>query len=337
MPRDVNIGVIGTGAIAQVVHLPILKRLPDLAVTAVVDSRLDKAKTIAERFDIPAVAGTLGELPEDVPVDAVLVSTPNHTHASLVLDALERGKHVLCERPLAPSSEDTERLIRAAESAGLQLMVAMNLRYRLDLRAIRQFVASGELGELILIRSLWLTRINRRPNRGWRLDGASAGGGVMMDLGVQALDVALWLLGYPEVERVSARTHPASAVEDTAVALLALEDGTTVQVEVSWELRDERDRQSLDVLGTSGSAGTDPFRVLLELETGLSDVTPPLDVDEPGLYNASYRQEWAEFLRIVRGERPLEVQREQVALMRVVEACYRSSREGREVTLGIGS
>ncbi len=153
-----------------------------------------------------------------------------------------------------------------------------------------------------------------------------------MDLGVQALDVALWLLGYPEIERVSASAHPAAAGEDTAVAFLALAGGATLQLEVSWELRDDRDRHALRVLGTHGSAQTWPLHVRTEMETGLSDVTPPLDVDESGLYTASYRQEWAEFLRIVRGEKPLEVQSEQVKLLRALEACYRSAREGREVT-----
>lgn len=331
MARDVSIGVIGVGGVAQIVHLPILKRLPDVRVTAIIDTQHEKARTIAERFDVPLTARSLAELPEDAPLDAVLVSTPNDAHASVVLDALRRGKHVLCERPLAPTSEATEELIRAAEGAERQLMVAMNQRYRLDVRAIQQFVASGELGDIILIRSVWLSRIDRRPKRGWRLDLESAGGGVLMDLGVQALDVALWILGYPEVERVSAGIHPVAAVEDTAAAFLALAGGTTVQLEVSWELRDERDRHELRVLGTLGSAGTSPFLVRTEMETGLSDVTPPLDVGESGLYTASYRQEWAEFLRIVRGEKPLEVQAEQVPLMRALEACYRSAREGCEV------
>ncbi|MEJ2338428.1 MAG: Gfo/Idh/MocA family oxidoreductase [Gemmatimonadales bacterium] len=332
MARDVSIGVIGAGGVAQIVHLPILKRLPDVKVTALIDTQQQTASTIAERFNVPVTARSLAELPEDTPLDAVLVSTPNDTHAAVVRDALSRGKHVLCERPLAPTSKVTQELTRAAEASGLQLMVAMNQRYRLDVRAIRQFVASGELGDVILIRSVWLTRIDRRPRRGWKLDPESAGGGVLMDLGVQALDVALWLLGYPNIERVSASVHPTAGVDDTAVAFFALAGGTALQLEVSWELRDDRDRHELRVLGTLGSAGTSPFGVRTEMEAGLSDVTPPLDVDESGLYTSSYRQEWAEFLRIVRGEMPMEVQVDQVSLMRALEACYRSAREGREVT-----
>ena len=115
--RDVSIGVIGAGGVAQIVHLPILKRLPDVKVTAIIDTQQEKARTIAERFDVPVTARSLAELPEDTPLDAVLVSTPNDSHAAVVLDALGRGKHVLCERPLAPTSEATQELIRAAEAA----------------------------------------------------------------------------------------------------------------------------------------------------------------------------------------------------------------------------
>jgi predicted dehydrogenase len=190
--RDVSIGVIGVGGVAQIVHLPILKRLPDVKVTAIIDAQQEKARTIAERFDVPVTARSLAELPEDTPLDAVLVSTPNDSHAAVVLDALGKGWHVLCERPLAPTSEATEELIGAAEAAKRQLMVAMNQRYRLDVRAIRQFVASGELGDVILIRSVWHTRVDRRPKRGWRLDPeTSSGRGALV----------AWLSGHRARER----------------------------------------------------------------------------------------------------------------------------------------
>lgn len=331
--RDVRVGIVGAGGIAQVVHLPILMRLPDVQVAALVDTQLEKARTIAERFEVPSVSRTLAELPDELEIDAVLVSAPTDAHAELVETALGRGYHVLCERPLAPSSGEVAELIAAAEAADRQLMVAMNQRFRLDVRAIQQFVASGELGEIFMVRSVWLTRSERRPRHGWRRDPEHSGGGVLMDLGVQALDTALWLLGYPDVERVSARTHPAEGVEDSAAALLRLDGGATLQLEISWELRAERDRHSLLLLGTEGSAGVPPFRVRREMETGLTDVTPPIDVDESVLYTAAYRREWAEFLRFVRGEKPLAYPSEQIRLMRVVEACYRSAREGCEVTV----
>lgn len=331
MPRDVSVAVIGAGGAAQVVHLPILSRLPELRVAALVDPAREKARTIAERFHVPRVLGEVEELGGLEGLDAAVVCTPNDTHEDIVLTCLDLGLHVLCERPVSNSSPSAARMIDAAEEAGLQLMVAMNQRFRYDLRAIRQFTTSGELGDIYFLRSSWLNQRERRPRKGWRRRSDRAGGGVMMDLGAQAVDVALWVLGFPAVQRVSARFHRSSSVEDSAVALLTLEEGATVSVEVTWELMEERDRHGLHVFGTRGFAGTSPFRVLKEMETGLTDVTPPLDTGGGELYTASYRQEWAYFVRRVRGERPVEVEREQVHLMRVLEACYRSAREGREV------
>lgn len=331
MERQIRVAVIGAGGAAQVVHLPILKRLPQLEVAAVVDPARDKARTIAERFQVPTLLKDVSELRDVEGLSAVVVCTPNDSHEEVVRGCLDQGLHVLCERPISTTSASARRMVTAAEEAGLQLMVAMNQRFRYDLRAIRQFIHSGELGETFFLRSSWLNQRERRPRKGWRRSPERAGGGVMMDLGVQAVDLALWLLDFPRVDRVSARFHRRRKVEDSAMALLSLEGDTTVSVEVTWELMEERDRHGVYVFGTSGSAGTSPFRVQKELETGLSDVTPPLDVGEGGLYTASYRQEWAYFLRRVRGERPVEVEKDQVHLMETLEACYRSAEEGREV------
>lgn len=331
MARDVDVAVVGAGGAAQVVHLPILKRLPDLNVAALVDPQAEKARTIGERFGVERILGDVEELGELERLDAVVVCSPNDTHEEVVLSCLDRGFHVLCERPLSTSPESAARMLDAAEESERQLMAAMNLRFRYDLRSIREFVLSGELGDVFFLRTSWLNRRERRPRAGWRRQKERAGGGVLMDLGVQAVDLALWLLGFPEVDRVSARFHRRDGVEDSAMALLSLSGGTTVSVEVTWELMEERDRHGVYVFGTRGSAGTSPFRVLKEMETGLTDVTPPLDVDPGGLYTASYRQEWAYFLRRVRGERPIEVERHQVHLMEAVEACYRSAETGREV------
>ncbi|MFQ5678688.1 MAG: Gfo/Idh/MocA family protein [Gemmatimonadota bacterium] len=333
--RDLHVGVVGAGGAAQVVHLPILKRLPDVELVALIDADRQKARTIGERFEVPFVGGELTELAQVERLDAVLVCTPNDTHEENVIAALALGMHVMCERPISVTSESAARMVAAAERADRHLMVAMNQRFRYDARAVKQFVASGELGEVFFVRSVFLNRRHRRPKRGWRRERARAGGGALMDLGVQALDLALWLLDFPRVETVTARFHGKSGeVEDSAVVLLALEGGATVSVEATWELQEERDRHTLYALGTRGSASLSPFRVRKQLETGLTDVTPPLDTSRESPYTASYRQEWAEFLRLVRGEKPGDVgkvEAEQVELMRVVEACYRSASAAGEI------
>lgn len=333
MPRTVNVAVVGAGGAAQVVHLPILKRLTDVKVAGLVDTDLAKARTIAERFQVGAVARSLDELAEATPFDAVLVCSPTSEHESAILSALDHGAHVLCERPFVTRADVARELIDAAAETDRALMVANNLRFRFDLRSIKNFVANGEAGPVIHVRSNWLNRRSRRPRRGWRRDPARAGGGALMDLGAQALDLVLWILDFPEVERVCARLHGGDEVETSAVVHLALAGDVSASTEVTWELIDEKDRHSVVVLGERGSAYSYPLQLLTETESGVMDVTPPIDRPPSELYTDSYRQEWADFLRHVRGEKPLASAHDQVRLLEVLEACYRSAAEGCEIRL----
>jgi predicted dehydrogenase len=154
-----------------------------------------------------------------------------------------------------------------------------------------------------------------------------------MDLGAQALDVLLWILDFPAVERLCARLHGGGDVETSAVVHLALAGGASASIEVTWELIDEKDRHSVVVLGDRGSAYSYPLQLLTETESGVMDVTPPIDRPPAELYTDSYRQEWGDFLRRVRGEQPLVVHEDQVRLIEILEACYLSAREGHEVLL----
>ncbi len=334
MPRTtVHVAVIGAGGAAQVVHLPILKRLGDVKVVGLVDRDVSKARTIAERFEVDSVASTLDELADSVPFEAVLVCSPTSEHESGVMAALAHGAHVMCERPFVRDSDAARRLIEAASEAGRELMVANNLRYRFDLRAIKNFVANGEAGGVQHIRSNWLNRRSRRPRRGWRRDPSRAGGGALMDLGAQALDLLMWILDYPTVERVCARLHGGPDVETSAVVHMALAGGVSASMEATWELIDDRDRHSVVVLGDRGSAYSYPLQLLTETESGVMDVTPPIDRPPADLYADSYRQEWGDFLRHVRGDSAYGAQEDQVRLIELLEACYLSAREGREVVL----
>ncbi len=334
MANSVRVAVLGAGSAAQVVHLPILKRLRGVEIVGLVDTQERTARTIAERFEIPEVAEDLDSLAERVEFDAVLVCVPNHAHEDGVMAALRHNAHVLCERPLTVSRESAERLVEVADGAGRQLLVANNHRFRYDVRAIRHFVTNGDLGTIRFVRSTWLNRRSARPRHGWRRERLNAGGGALMDLGAQALDMALWTLDYPDVERVRARTWGRQdAVETGAVVQLALADSVTITVEVSWELADERDHHELYVLGSDGTAGSAPLRVTRRDVGGIVDVTPPTSRPARTLYQDSYRQEWAEFLRYVRGEKPIESPVDQISLAAVLDACYESAMEDREIQL----
>jgi len=329
----VRVALLGLGSIAQVVHLPILSQLKYAELTGVCDVDRSKARAIAARFKIPTVFQSDAEAFASPDVDAVVICTPSHLHESQAVAALQAGKHTLVEKPLALTPEGASSVIAAAEAAGCVLQVAMNNRFRPDSQALKPFLTGGELGGIFLARGAWLNRKVRSPRPTWRHRLATAGGGAFMDVGVQILDLALWLLQFPKVSSVYAHMNRPQdmEVEDSATVVLRLGDGGAVSVSVSWSLVADRDFHNLRLLGTRGSGTIAPLSVFKELDTGLIDVTPQLPAHRENLYTMSYRNELQYFLESVRSPVPPPRPREQVELMRLVSLAYRSSEERREV------
>lgn len=333
-PQPVRCAVLGTGAIAQVAHLPILSRMRGVTLAGLFDADPGKARTLADRLSVPRVYRSDDEVWEDETVDAVVIATPSNLHERQVRAGLESGKYVFCEKPLALSAEGARRVL-ATPGAEQRLMVGMNQRFRPDATALKSFVAGGELGAVRYLRAGWL---NRRvgPSRGtWRHRRSGAGGGALVDLGIQLLDLCLWVLDYPAPRRIVAHMHrnPASEVEDSAMVFLDLEGDRVINLEVTWDLVADRDRQYLHVHGATGSASLPPLRVLKELESGIADVSPAHAPGRENLFTASYREELTLFASAVRGETRLHSPSEHFTLLRLVEAAYESAEHRREVRL----
>jgi len=331
----VEVGVVGCGAIAQLVHLPLLSDLPDVSLAAVCDDNRPKAQLVAERFAVPSVYSSAAEMAEEADLDAVIVCTPNQLHAEHSDLALNGGASVLCERPLGTSRSEVSRTLGIAKETGRTLMVANNHRFRPDAWALRRFITAGELGEIFHVHSTWQRRRARRPRISeWRLN-REPGSGVLMDLGVTNIDACLWLLGYPPAKRLTAYLldRDEDGVDDSAVVLMRLEGNLTFAVEVSWDLAAIKDRHTLVALGSEGFGSLSPFVVQRETAGKVVDVTPRLGPDTDNVYRASYRRELEYFLGAVRGEREEPLPEEQEVLMDIVDACYRSSEEGREIVL----
>jgi predicted dehydrogenase len=332
--RELRVGVLGTGAIAQIVHLPLLIDLPGARVTGVCDIDDKKAAAIAGRLSIPHVFRRDEELFKSDDVDAVVICSPNYLHERQVIAALDAGKHVLVERPLALDARGAEAAVKAAERAGRTLVVAYNNRYRPDIRGVKSFVTAGELGEVFTVHGTWFNKKVRLRRPTWRHRKATAGGGAFMDLGVQVLDLCLWLLDYPEVDRVCAHMHPGEdmEVEDGASVLIGLKSGPSISVHVTWSLLAERDRHHIRLFGTNGSATTHPLQVFKEIEHGVLNATPQVAPGVENAYTASYREELRAFVAASLGTPP-PPPREQIELMRIVSALYESAEKGREVRL----
>ena len=335
MSRDVfRVSVIGTGAIAQVVHLPTLSQLPGVRVVSLCDVDTSKSQALANRFGIPKVCRLEKDVFDDPEIDGVIIAAPSLQHEPLAIEALQAGKHVLVEKPIALTADGAKRVIEAAEKADRCFMVAMNNRYRPDVMALKPFVTGGELGEVFFVKGAALNKKVRHVRPTWRHTPTTAGGGALMDLGVQTLDLCLWLLDYPAVKRVHALAHPGENmdVEDSALATFELGDGRIVYIETTWSLQAQRDRHYLQLLGTRGSAAFPPLAVSKEVEQGLLDVTPPMSAGVQGnLFTHAYRQQLRDFVAAARGAKPRELPREQIGLMRLIELAYQSIREQRDI------
>jgi predicted dehydrogenase len=331
--RVIRIALLGTGSIAQVVHLPILSSLPGVKLQALADVDRPRATAIAQRMGIPQVCRTDEEAFASPEIDAVVICTPSHLHEAQAIAALRAGKHVLVEKPLALDAAGAERVVKVAKEEGRCLMVAMNNRYRPDVLALKPFARGGELGDLFSMRAAWLNRKIRLPRPTWRHRKATAGGGALIDLGTQLLDLALWTLDYPKVERLVAHVHPGEGmeVEDAASMMVWIKGGPLISLEVTWSLLAERDRHSLQVLGTRGAASMSPLSVYKEVEHGLLDVTPPLQPGRENLYTASYRRVLTDFVDRVRRGETAQLPWEQVELMRLIALAYRSAELKAEI------
>jgi len=331
----IRLAVVGTGAISQIVHVPILAEREDVELVALADTDSLKAETIARRFGVAQVTDPEQVLTRD-DLDGVLLCTPNHTHEEMALQALEAGKHVFVERPLATSAAGAARVIEAAKASGRSLAVGLPYRFRPEVAALRSFVNGGEFGALYAVRGSWLTRRVPVIRPTWRQDKAASGGGALIDLGVSALDLCLWIVGYPEVRKVWCAIHHGDYdVEDDATLMFESVGGVVFSIEVSNRLFAGEDRYYARVMGVEGAGSLPPLQVYKQFGGRPLDVTPrqPRPRGGENAYTNAYRRQIDQFVRGVAGQLDLEFPEEQVALMSLIEAAYASAEAGHEVEL----
>jgi predicted dehydrogenase len=338
MPRKkIRVAVIGAGAVAQINHIPAYGRLETAEVVAVCDTDVEKAKRVAARFGVPTATADHNELFARDDIDAVDVCVPNHLHAPISIAALNAGKHVLCEKPFSRSPAEAARMVAAAEKSGTVLMAAFNNRFRNDAQLLKTFVEKGEVGHIFYAKTGWLIKHASWDVESWKSQKRFAGGGVLIDLGVQMLDLALWIMGMPDVLTVTASTArrpDIDEVESNASAFLRLDGGATLTLEVGWSLLMEKDFAYVNLFGEHGAALLNPFRLHKEMHGSLVNVTPATESIR-NVYKQSYESEIAHFVDCARlGKKPLSPGHEAVSVLRVLEAIYKSAESGREVKLG---
>ena len=254
--RRPRVGVVGCGAIATYGYLPALARL-GCRPTALVDPRLDFARSLAARFGVPRVAADLAEVAPDL--DAAIVAAPPPLHAELSLPLLTAGVHTLVEKPFAPNAAEARRMIEAAAASGARLAVSHQRRFLFLNRWIGAAIRAGALGDLVQVTAAegrnWrraagraLPGTGRRRPDYWNRARADCGGGVFRDWGPHLLDTLLWWLG--PVRSLDYRDDAEGGLEADARLELEFECGAAGVVEFS-RLRDLPGTVRLE--GTRGS------------------------------------------------------------------------------------
>jgi predicted dehydrogenase len=329
-----KIGVIGLGAVAQVIHLPILSKLKEVEIVGLCDVDKSKARYLAERYSVKRFFSDPAEMLKSVELDAVDVCTPTNSHRDLALLAIESGADALVEKPIARTYAEAVEIAEAAKKNKRKVMVGMNNRFRPDSMVLKSFVENGELGKIFYVKTGWLRK--RSVTSPWFLRKEHSGGGVFLDLGIAAMDLALWLAGYPDAKRVSAANYSLldKNVEDTCTAFITMDGDMTVLVEASWSLQTESDFFYCELFGTEGSARVNPLRINKQMHGNLVNVTP-LKTDTPqNMYKRSYESELKHFVGAVRGLHPaISTAEEAVKRMKVVDAIYKSAEKRKEVKL----
>ena len=274
MEKKLKVGIIGCGGIANGKHMPSLSKVKQCEMVAFCDIIVDRAEAAAKKYGTPdaKVYEDYKELLKDESIDVVHVCTPNRSHSFITVDALEAGKHVMCEKPMAINSAEAKKMLDAAERTGKKLTIGYQNRFRDDSLYLKAEADADTLGEVYYAKA---TAIRRRavPTWGVFLNEYEQGGGPLIDIGTHALDLTLWTMNnYKPKYCVGTTFHKLNndtqtgnawgdwdpekfTVEDSAFGFIVMENGATIVLESSWALNSLDVREAVTTLcGTKAGA-----------------------------------------------------------------------------------
>lgn len=347
VPR-LRLGMVGCGRVAEACHLPALRGLGDIfQVVAVADADEHRVRRVAGTFDVGQAYPSLGAMLAGAAgsLDAIAICTPAGSHAEGVITALETGKHVFVEKPIALALDDADRIVAATEAHAKQkVMVGFNLRHHRLVRQAKQMIEGGVVGEIHQVRTLWTSNIRGRMKvPAWRNRRAS-GGGVLSEIAVHHIDLMRYLLR-ADVINAFAQSRHGEGEDEAATLALRLSDGVTVSSTFSEltgdaneiELIGSKGRLSLSIyrfdslqFAPTGSYGARSglMRALKELPAAWSILR------RGGDFHECYRQEWLAFADAVRNDRePAATPSDGREALRVVLAAGASANQGKPVAI----
>ncbi len=273
MGKKIRLGFLGCGWIVEHAHIPSFSKLENIEIISVFDIEILRAKRLSDMFNIKNYCDDIDHF-FDSGIDAVVIATPNYTHADYSLRALRRGLHVLCEKPVALFTSEIEEIIYTANANNVVYMPGFVNRFRNEIMKLKNIILSGEIGEIRSIEAGWL-RKNGIPRLGtWFTCKEYSGGGVLVDLGPHIIDICLMFSGSQRPQEFtlftsipenvstlnSAKWFEGSStdqymvnVEDTAYAEVKYDDDKSINLNLSWNAPIDGDATYFNITGTKKS------------------------------------------------------------------------------------
>lgn len=349
-----KIAIVGSGNISNF-HIKGYLNNENVELYALCDINEKTLKEKGEKYGITRLytdeAKMLAELPE---IDAVSVCTWNSAHAPCTIMALNAGKHVLCEKPMATNAKEAQAMIDAAKKNDKKLMVGFVRRFGNDAAIAKDFIDAGSCGDIYYSKVVYLRR-NGCPG-GWFGDKERSGGGPLIDLGVHVIDLARYLMGRPTpisaygatfsgmgkrehlkdnfTDFVSPeKTDAPHTVEDLATALIRFDNGAVLSVEASFNLHTKNGANNIEMFGTKGGIKLSPdFELYTEINNYLANVS--LNKPSALSFDGLFENEINYFVDSLLTDRDLSsIAEDGCTLMKILDAIYESAATGHETEI----
>ena len=344
-----RVAVIGTGAIGAD-HLASFKLHPAARVVAIAEVSPERGREAAERFGVAEVVTDYRTLLARDDIDVVSIAVPNYLHATVALDALRAGKHVMLEKPMATNARDAAKLVAEAAKRGVLFLVGQNFRFNQDTQTAKQVIEKGVLGEIYHAKTSWTRRAGIPRIGSWFTQRRFAGGGCTYDIGVHALDRCLYLMDEFDAASVSGQTFAKFGprglgnggwgkseidpkakfdVDDLSVALIKLKSGRTVLLESSWAAHGpDTDVNATQLFGTDAGLSLPPVKTFRQGRGGyvvetIDPLPPRVDTNR-----------MVHFIDCLLGKaKPYVAPKESLAVQRILDAIYASAATGKEIRI----
>ena len=352
--NKLKIGIIGCGGIANGKHMPSLAKVAECEMVAFCDLIIERAEEAAKKYGTAdaKVYTDYKELLRDESIDVVHVLTPNRAHSFITVDALEAGKHVMCEKPMAINSAEAKKMLDAAKRTGKKLTIGYQNRQCAESRYLKMEAEQDTFGHIYYARAMALRR-RGVPTWGVFLSEEEQGGGPLIDIATHSLDLTLWILDNYEpaycvgkaFHALNDQTNTANAwgdwdpekftVEDSAFGFVVMKNGAVISVESSWALNTIRTDGSLLLCGTKAGADTMGGITINGVRNGRRYVYTPdmhaggvafydgIDDDDASVIEA---KQW--ILSIINDTEPCVRPEQAYVVTRILEGIYESSKTG---------